>query len=48
MEVIKNVWGLIENQVLGMKWRDGLISGLLKYCGLDPAGRLGGTIRFFF
>ena len=37
-----------QNEILGMKWLNRLISGAVEACGLDPAGRVGGSIQFFF
>jgi len=42
------VWEFIQNQVLGMKWMEGLIGSLLTALGLDTGARLGGSIQFFF
>ena len=47
MEVLKAVGEFIQNQVLGMKWLNGLIGNLLDAIGLDVSGRLGGSIQFF-
>ena len=48
MEGLRSVGALIQNEVLGMKWLSRLIGRLVEACGLDPAGRLGGSIQFFF
>ncbi|MDR3767577.1 MAG: permease, partial [Butyricicoccus sp.] len=42
------VWELIQNQVLGMQWLNELIGRMLSALGLDTAGRLGGSLQFFF
>lgn len=47
MEVLKTVGEFIQNQVLGMKWLNGLIGNLLDVIGLDVSGRLGGSVQFF-
>lgn len=47
MEVLKAIGEFIQNQVLGMKWLNGLIGNLLDAIGLDVSGRLGGSIQFF-
>lgn len=47
MEVLKAVGEFIQNQILGMKWLNGLIGNLLDAIGLDVSGRLGGSIQFF-
>lgn len=41
-------WNFFQNEILGMKWLNRLISGAVEACGLDPAGRAGGSIQFFF
>lgn len=48
MEGLRSVGALIQNEVLGMKWLSRLIGRLVEACGLDPAGRVGGSIQFFF
>ena len=48
MELLRSVGALIQNEVLGMKWLSRLIGRLVEACGLDPAGRIGGSIQFFF
>ena len=48
MEGLRSVGALIQNEVLGMKWLSRLIGRMVEACGLDPAGRLGGSIQFFF
>ena len=47
MKLFRLVWDFIQNQVLGMKWLNELIGGGLAALGLDTAGRVGGSIRFF-
>lgn len=42
------VWDFIQTQLLGMKWLNELIGHLLTSFGLDTAGRIGGSIQFFF
>lgn len=42
------VWDFIQNQILGMKWLNGLIEKLLTFFGLDVGSLLGGTVAFFF
>src|SRR5574344_1318928 len=37
----------IQNQILGMKWLNGLIGNVLDKLGPDLASRLGGSIQFF-
>ena len=49
MEVrtLKAVWDFVQNEVLGMQWLSRLIGSALSACGVDPAGRVGGSILFF-
>lgn len=48
MKVLKNLWNFFQNEILGMKWLDGLIGRAVSACGLDAGGKIGGSIRFFF
>lgn len=41
------VWQFIQDEILGMKWLNGLIGNGLSMLGLDIDGRLGGSIEFF-
>ena len=41
------IWDFIQNQILGMKWLNGLIGILLGKVGLDISTKLGGSIHFF-
>jgi len=41
------MWTFIQNQILGMKWLNGLIERMLTALGLDTGSRLGGSIQFF-
>ena len=41
------VWDFIQNQILGMKWLNELVGGLLTLCGVDVEGEIGGSIQFF-
>lgn len=41
------VWGFIQDQLLGMKWLNGLIGTGLEALGLDVGGRIGGSVQFF-
>ena len=49
MEVrtLKAGWDFFQNEVLGMQWLSRLIGSALSACGIDPAGRVGGSIQFF-
>lgn len=48
MQVLKAIWDFFQNQILGMKWLDGLIGGVFSVLGLDTSTRLIGSIEFFF
>ena len=41
------IWDFIQNQILGMKWLNGLVQNLLTLLGIDVTSRLGGSIIFF-
>lgn len=41
------VWGFIQDQLLGMKWLNLLIGAGLEALGLDVSGRIGGSVQFF-
>ena len=47
MHAIKTAWDFFQNEVLGMQWLGRVIGRLVELCGLDPAGKIGGTVRFF-
>lgn len=47
MELIKTSWDFFQNEILGMRWIDRRIGGLLELCGLDLESRIGGSMRFF-
>ena len=40
------IWDFIQNQILGMKWLNGLVQNLLTLLGIDVTSRLGGSISF--
>lgn len=42
------MWSFIENQILGMKWLNGLVGRLLTGLGLDTGTKTGGSLQFFF
>ncbi len=48
MEALKTGWVFFQNEILGMHWLNRLIGRLLETCDLDPTGRIGGSIQFFF
>lgn len=47
MEAIRAGWDFFQSEILGMAWLNRLIGGLLESWGLDTAGRIGGSLRFF-
>ncbi|MEG2381418.1 MAG: permease [Oscillospiraceae bacterium] len=47
MEVFKTGWNFFQNQILGMKWLNGLVGNMLSLFGLDVNSRIGGSIQFF-
>ncbi len=47
MEVTKAAWDFFQNEILGMGWLNRLIAAMLDACGLDNAGRIGGSVQFF-
>lgn len=42
-----SIWEFIQDQVLGMKWLNKMIGGVLSSLGLDISGRVGGSVQFF-
>ena len=47
LEVVNSIWLFFQDQILGMKWLNGLIGDGLSLLGLDINSRLGGSIQFF-
>ncbi len=47
LEVVNSIWLFFQDQILGMKWLNGLIGYGLSLLGLDINSRLGGSIQFF-
>lgn len=47
MNIVKSVWDLFQNELLGMSWLKRLVNSLLNACGLDTESRLGGSVGFF-
>ncbi len=41
------MWTFLQNEVLGMQWLKRLVGKLLLAVGIDPAGRVGGSLQFF-
>ncbi|MGN1018859.1 MAG: permease [Aristaeellaceae bacterium] len=47
MQGLRAGWSFFQDEILGMAWLKRLIGSGLEACGLDTAGRLGGSIQFF-
>lgn len=47
MQLLKAIWDIFQNQILGMKWLNELIGNSLSGLGLDTANRWIGSIQFF-
>ena len=47
MDVVNSIWLFFQDQILGMKWLNGLIGNGLSLPGLDIDSRFGGSIQFF-
>ena len=47
MTAIKNIWDLIQNQILGMKWLNDGVGSLLAAIGMDLDNRWVGSLHFF-
>lgn len=41
------MWYFIQNEILGMRWLEGLLGGWLDALGVDTGGRMGGSLLFF-
>ncbi len=41
------IWGFIQHQLLGMRWLNDLVGGLLRSLGVDISERLGASLQFF-
>lgn len=41
------IWSFIQNQILGMKWLNGLIGNVLSSLGLDLSDKWAGSLQFF-
>ena len=41
------MWTFIQDQILGMKWLNGLIGNLLTAAGIDTESRVGASVQFF-
>ena len=47
MDLFKNIWLFIQNQILGMEWLNDFIGNILTRLGVDTHGRIGGSVQFF-
>ncbi len=47
MNVLASTWDFFQNEILSMKWLNGVIGRGLSALGLDTASRWGGSIQFF-
>lgn len=47
MQILKAIWGFLQNQILGMKWLNRLIGEGLGALGLDTTNRWTSSIQFF-
>lgn len=47
MQIIKAIWDVFQNQILGMSWLKDIIGNGLLATGLDFSTRLGASIHFF-
>jgi uncharacterized membrane protein YraQ (UPF0718 family) len=47
MQILKAIWDYFQNQILGMKWLNEIISNGLSAIGLDTTNRWVGSIQFF-
>ena len=47
MQTVKSIWDFFQTELLGMGWLNRLIGDLLNACGLDTAGKVGGSVQFF-
>ena len=47
MQILKTLWDIFQNQILGMRWLSDLIGSILSAFGLDTANRWVGSIQFF-
>ena len=41
------MWTFIQEQILGMKWLNNIIGGLLSTLGLDVSSKIGASVQFF-
>ncbi len=47
MDIIKSGWDFFQGQILGMKWLNDLVGGLLFSFGMDITSPVGASVQFF-
>lgn len=47
LEVLKSIWDIVQDQILGMKWLNEVIGSGLSAIGLDIESKLGLSVQFF-
>ncbi|HBF7900625.1 permease [Clostridioides difficile] len=47
MEILNSIWLFFQDQILGMKWLNGIIGNGLSLLEVDINSRLGGSVQFF-
>ncbi len=47
MEILRTIWILIQEQILGMQWLNAGVEKVLSVLGIDTGTPLGGSIHFF-
>ena len=47
MELLKQFWDFVQNQILGMKWLNEGVGSLLNTIGINNESNLGGSLQFF-
>ncbi len=47
MGIMKTIWDIFQNEILGMAWLNRLIGSALNSLGLDTSEKIGGSIQFF-
>lgn len=48
MQVLRAIWGFIQNQLLGMNWLNDVIGNGLSALGLDISNRWVASAQFFY
>lgn len=47
MDIIKQIFLFIQDEILGMHWLNSVIGSLISILGIDISSKLGGSIQFF-